>query len=158
MTKRETYFKIIIVLLAVGLIAVLIQNQMIIGKITELNLKGNGETAGNEETKETNTGEKETEKETPSGEEIQTNPFQEVIDKLLLHPEIENYNGRMAIITPLNEENLPELKEKYPNIYSDSKAGDYVFEYSDLLVVYDYKNDSIVKIFNIQNINISAEQ
>jgi len=80
--------------------------------------------------------------------------FQPVIDKLLLHEEMKNYNGRQATITILTESQLDSLKAKYPVIYSDANAGQYLFLYSDLLVIYDFEEDKIIKYFVVQDITI----
>ncbi|MEW6295821.1 MAG: hypothetical protein AB1467_06050 [Candidatus Diapherotrites archaeon] len=80
--------------------------------------------------------------------------FQPVIDKLLLHEEMKNYNGKQATIQELTEKDLNMLKTKYPVIYGDAKAGQYLFLYSDLLVIYDFEKDKIVKSFVVQDINI----
>lgn len=151
--------KIIIVLLAIGLIAVLIQNQMIIGKMNELQNEIQSKEKGNaaEEKKTEFTLDKNVfgDKNISGDKNASFNPFQPVTDRLLLHEEMKGYNGKTATILLLDETNLPPLQEKYPNIYSDAKFGDYVFVYSDLLVVYDFKNDKILKIFNLLNVNIT---
>ena len=47
------------------------------------------------------------------------------------------------------------LKAEQPAIYEGAKNGQFVVQYSDLLVVYDYEADALVKSFPIQSMDIN---
>lgn len=47
------------------------------------------------------------------------------------------------------------LKQQQPAIYDGAANGQFVVQYQDLLVIYDYQADKIVKAFPIQNVNVN---
>jgi len=141
--KEGVYYKVIIGLLAIGLIVVLVQNYLILNSVKEFEQNQTKE----DSLKNSN--------DLNVQETAQINPFQPVIDKLLLHEEMQAYNGQNATVIKLDENTLAALKEKYPVIYEGTKAGDYLFFYSNLLVVYDFEEDKILKTFNLQSVEVN---
>ncbi len=70
--------------------------------------------------------------------------------KLLAHKIMSNYINKTGTVTLLTRDILASLKKTNSDIYKDVPVGDYAVKYNDRLVIYDYKNDSIVKYFNIK--------
>ena len=80
-------------------------------------------------------------------EQINANEF---LQKLTAHEEVKNY----ASITPLNilqvtQNNLAGLQTQI-NGLDMSYIGNFIVQYSDRLVIYDYNNDVVRGIINLQ--------
>jgi len=51
-------------------------------------------------------------------------------------------------------ENINELKEEYPIIYKEARAGDYRIRTSSALIIYNYENKEIIKRFDVSHITV----
>lgn len=75
---------------------------------------------------------------------------QDFSSKLLSHPELkgaENANPSGGI---LDQQSLDTLRQNFPDVYKNAKAGNYLLRYSDRLIIYDYQNDVIVGAFALR--------
>lgn len=50
--------------------------------------------------------------------------------------------------------NLSALKQKYPVVYGEANEGDYEIRTTDKLIIYDYTNDKVIKVFDLSHITI----
>jgi hypothetical protein len=73
--------------------------------------------------------------------------------KLNTHSELRGLEGQQPIGGQLDEVSLTNLKQQFPDIYSDSEAGDFLLRYETKLIVYDYNADSIVTVVNLDKTN-----
>jgi hypothetical protein len=77
----------------------------------------------------------------------------EVLTKLKTHPEIQKYENYSIEIAVLTKGDLADLSAKQPVVYAGLIPGFYqitFFSSTDkLLVIYDYQNDKIVRMFQI---------
>ena len=69
---------------------------------------------------------------------------QDFFVKLNKHPELNGLESQQPIGGQLDAEALSKLKEQFPDVYKDTKVGDFLLRYQTLLVIYDYSNDKIV--------------
>lgn len=64
--------------------------------------------------------------------------------KLNKHAEIQGLENQQPAGGQLDEASLNTLKQQFPDVYKDAKAGDYLLRYAAKLVIYDYKQNKIV--------------
>ena len=70
--------------------------------------------------------------------------------KLNRHPELQSLQSEQPIGGQLDEASLSTLKQQFPDVYANTKAGDFLLRYKAKLVVYDYYSDRIVNAVNLQ--------
>jgi len=77
----------------------------------------------------------------------------EVLTKLKTHPEIQKYENYSIEIAVLTKGDLADLSAKQPVVYAGLIPGFYQITFfsstNKLLVIYDYQNDKIVRMFQI---------
>lgn len=80
---------------------------------------------------------------------------EQIINNLKQFPEIKPYENYQRNITLLTENDLKELKQRQPAIYSNIQSGTYrvIFTSNEngLLVLYDANQNKILKMFEIRN-------
>jgi len=68
--------------------------------------------------------------------------------KLMAHNEVSSYaNQNLSSVNILDATLIEQGKTANPQLFNNAKAGDYLLQWPDLFVVYDYKNDKIVSTF-----------
>ncbi len=79
----------------------------------------------------------------------------DVIARLMQHPEMQDYSGWTIQVTHLTEEDVRSLAEEQPEIYGGISKDVYKVTLElgskGVLVLYDYDSDSIVKRLEILN-------
>lgn len=70
-------------------------------------------------------------------------------DKLFAHPEAADHQDvvQLARITKLDDQFLSTAKANNATFFDNARSGDYLFEWDDLVLIYDYENDRIVNFF-----------
>jgi hypothetical protein len=69
--------------------------------------------------------------------------IKEFIEKLSSHPEMKNYAGVDPLnILQINNNNYPNLQAQIRGL-NVSHIGNFIVQYNDRLVIYDYNNDKI---------------
>jgi hypothetical protein len=70
--------------------------------------------------------------------------------KLNKHAEVQGMQNEQPIGGQLDESSLSTLKQQFPDVYANAKAGDFLLRYKAKLVIYDYNSDRIVNAVNLQ--------
>ena len=73
----------------------------------------------------------------------------EFFAKLNKHPELQGLEKQQPAGGQLDENSLNTLKQQFPDVYKDAKAGDFLLRYQTKLIIYDYKQDKIVNSVNL---------
>lgn len=138
-TKKmsESYYKVLLIILTLAILALLIKNRLLIQEIYEVKIsKENTSTI------------------------IAETQIQEIKEKIKENfSELENYLNQSFKITILNQEELNDLSQKQPVIYGKIKAPIYKIEFinenkTTLLILYDPKSREILKKFEILEMTI----
>ncbi len=82
------------------------------------------------------------------------------------HEDLVNYKDLITItdkVYLITEENKAELQENYFFTFSESivvdygfmlaEVGDYILEFGNLVVVYNYQDDTVKSLFQVQGLN-----
>jgi len=70
---------------------------------------------------------------------------EDLVAKLLAHAELEGYaNASVPLITRLDDQTLSAAQANNPAFFGQARSGDYLVDWNDLSVIYDYGNDRIV--------------
>jgi len=69
--------------------------------------------------------------------------------KLNKHAEMQGLQSQQPVGGQLDEASLNTLKQQFPDVYANAKAGDFLLRYTTKLVIYDYNADKIVKVVNL---------
>lgn len=86
---------------------------------------------------------------TVSLQQAQAQPPSDFSSKLNKHPELQGLQNQQPIGGQLDEVSLSTLKQQFPDVYVNAKAGDYLLRYQTKLIVYDYNQDRIVNAVNL---------
>ena len=70
--------------------------------------------------------------------------------KLNKHPELQGLQNEQPIGGQLDESSLNTLRQQFPDVYANAKAGDFLLRYKAKLIIYDYGSDRIVNAVNLQ--------
>lgn len=70
--------------------------------------------------------------------------------KLNKHSELKGLEKEQPVGGQLDAASLSTLKQQFPEIYKDAKAGDFLLRYKTKLIIYDYQSDRIVNAVNLQ--------
>ena len=70
--------------------------------------------------------------------------------KLFKHAELKGLEKEEPIGGQLDANSLETLKRQFPDVYANTKTGDFLLRYSTKLVIYDYNADRVVNIVNLQ--------
>lgn len=70
--------------------------------------------------------------------------------KLYAHPEMAGLSSEQPQGGQLDEATLSTLRQQFPEVYAPAKVGDFLLRYSSKLVIYDYANDRIVNVVELQ--------
>ncbi|NQV09319.1 hypothetical protein HQ529_05705 [Candidatus Woesearchaeota archaeon] len=70
--------------------------------------------------------------------------------KLFAHPEVADHVGTDPTITRIDDQFLETMRENSQEFFNSANIGDYLLEWSDLAVIYDYATDSLVNILRPQ--------
>lgn len=65
-------------------------------------------------------------------------------NKLNAHPELQGLENEQPVGGQLDQASLNTLKQQFPSVYANAKAGDFLLRYTTRLIIYDYNNDVIV--------------
>lgn len=69
--------------------------------------------------------------------------------KLNKHPEMAGLQSQQPIGGQLDANTLATLKQQFPEVYANAKAGDFLLRYQTKLIIYDYNADKIVNAVNL---------
>lgn len=69
--------------------------------------------------------------------------------KLNNHPEMAGLQNQQPIGGQLDANSLATLKQQFPEVYANAKAGDFLLRYQTKLIIYDYNADRIVNAVNL---------
>jgi len=69
--------------------------------------------------------------------------------KLGNHPELQGLQSQQPIGGQLDDASLNTLRQQFPDVYANAKAGDFLLRYQTKLVIYDYQQDKIVNAVNL---------
>ena len=69
--------------------------------------------------------------------------------KLNKHSELQGLQNQQPIGGQLDQTTLNTLKQQFPDVYANAKVGDFLLRYQTKLVIYDYNQDNIVKVVNL---------
>lgn len=69
--------------------------------------------------------------------------------KLGKHPELQGLQSQQPIGGQLDDASLSTLRQQFPDVYANAKAGDFLLRYQTKLVIYDHKQDKIVNAVNL---------
>lgn len=64
--------------------------------------------------------------------------------KLNKHSELKGLQNQQPIGGQLDASSLGTLKQQFPDVYANAKAGDFLLRYQTKLIIYDYAQDRIV--------------
>ena len=70
--------------------------------------------------------------------------------KLNKHPELQGLEKEQPIGGQLDANSLSTLKQQFPEVYANAKAGNFLLRYAARLIIYDYNADRIVNVVNLQ--------
>jgi len=70
-------------------------------------------------------------------------------DKLNAHPELQGLENEQPVGGQLDEASLNTLKQQFPDVYANTKVGDFLLRYSTRLIIYDSNQDRIVNSVNL---------
>ena len=71
------------------------------------------------------------------------------IAKLNKHTELQGLQNQQPIGGQLDEATLGTLKQQFPDVYANAKAGDFLLRFQTKLIIYDYGADRIVNAVNL---------
>jgi len=71
------------------------------------------------------------------------------ISKLNKHTEMQGLQEQQPAGGQLDEASLNTLKQQFPDVYANAKAGDFLLRYQTKLIIYDYTNDKIMNVVNL---------
>lgn len=73
----------------------------------------------------------------------------DLLTKLYKHAELKGLENQKPVVGQLDAASLNTLKQQFPDVYKDSKAGDFLLRYQTKLIIYDYNTDKIVNSVNL---------
>lgn len=68
----------------------------------------------------------------------------DLFTKLNKHSELQGLQNEKPISGQLDENSLKNLKQQFPDVYANAKAGDFLLRYKTKLIIYDYNRDKII--------------
>ncbi|MBI2654521.1 hypothetical protein HYX02_07000 [Candidatus Woesearchaeota archaeon] len=71
------------------------------------------------------------------------------LTKLNKHPEMTGLQSQQPIGGQLDANTLNTLRQQFPDVYANAKAGDFLLRYQTKLIIYDYNADKIVNAVNL---------
>ena len=74
----------------------------------------------------------------------------DVIEKLYKHQEMQGLQNQQPLGGQLDAKSLETLKQQFPDVYANAKAGDFLLRYQTKLIIYDYNQDKIVNAVNLK--------
>ena len=69
--------------------------------------------------------------------------------KLYKHPEAQGLQNQQPAGGQIDANSLATLKQQFPDVYENAKAGDFLLRYQTKLIIYDYNADKIVNAVNL---------
>lgn len=69
--------------------------------------------------------------------------------KLNNHPELQGLQSQQPVGGQIDANSLATLKQQFPDVYANAKAGDFLLRYQTKLIIYDYNADKIVNVVNL---------
>ena len=73
----------------------------------------------------------------------------DIFTKLNKHPELKGLESQKPVGGQLDAASLNTLKQQFPDVYKDAKAGDFLLRYQTRLIIYDYAGDKIINSVNL---------
>ena len=73
----------------------------------------------------------------------------DLLAKLNKHSELSGLEKQQPVGGQLDESSLNTLKQQFPDVYKNAKAGNFLLRYQTKLIIYDYKQDKIINAVNI---------
>ena len=74
----------------------------------------------------------------------------DLLDKVVENPELAGYKGvQPLLVIKVNEQNLEDLKAQIQGI-DESFIGDYIINYQDRIVIYDYEESTVKSIIPVE--------
>ena len=71
------------------------------------------------------------------------------LTKLNSHAELKGLQNQQPIGGQIDAATLNTLKQQFPDVYANAKAGDFLLRYQTKLIIYDYNADKIVNAVNL---------
>lgn len=71
------------------------------------------------------------------------------VSKLNKHNELQGLESQQPVGGQIDAASLATLKQQFPDVYADAKAGDFLLRYKTRLIIYDYSQDKIVNVVNL---------
>ena len=69
--------------------------------------------------------------------------------KLYIHPEAQGLQSQQPAGGQIDANSLATLKQQFPDVYANAKAGDFLLRYQTKLIIYDYNQDKIINAVNL---------
>ena len=69
--------------------------------------------------------------------------------KLNKHSELQGLQNQQPVGGQLDQNSLNTLKQQFPEVYANTKAGDFLMRFQTRLIIYDYNADVIVNAVNL---------
>jgi len=69
--------------------------------------------------------------------------------KLYSHPELQGLENEQPIGGQIDAATLNTLKQQFPEIYANTKVGDFLLRYTTKLIIYDYNANVVVNSINL---------
>ena len=69
--------------------------------------------------------------------------------KLNKHPEAQGLQSQQPVGGQIDANSLATLKQQFPDVYANAKAGDFLLRYTTRLIIYDYNADRIVNALSL---------
>ena len=69
--------------------------------------------------------------------------------KLNAHPELKGLETEQPVGGQIDQQSLNTLRQQFPDVYANTKAGDFLLRYKTRLIIYDYNIDKIVNALSL---------
>lgn len=69
--------------------------------------------------------------------------------KLNKHSELDGLQNQQPIGGQIDAASLNTLKQQFPDVYANTKVGDFLLRYKTKLIIYDYAQDRVINIVNL---------
>jgi hypothetical protein len=71
------------------------------------------------------------------------------LTKLNAHSELAGLENEQPVGGQIDQASLDTLRQQFPTVYANAKAGDFLLRYTTKLIIYDYNADVMVNVVNL---------
>ena len=71
------------------------------------------------------------------------------LTKLNAHSELAGLENEQPVGGQIDQASLDTLRQQFPTVYANAKAGDFLLRYTTKLIIYDYNADVMVNAVNL---------